>query len=144
DHVPYHDLAPLLVITHDLESYRRHCRDELLQFRQTRDAVTAHRMAKDCLILPDSGADLSAVREWTDTSLSVGAASWARPAFLFTKALADYRTGEFGNAARDARESRDSATNWPDLEVEINALLAMAQFRLGQPIDAHESLIRAK
>jgi len=55
DHLPYHDLAALLVITHDLESYRKHCQDELLQFRQTRDASTAHRMAKDCLILANSG-----------------------------------------------------------------------------------------
>ena len=60
-HQWYHTVAPLQVAENDLKGYQDTCRKIVARFSTTTVTAIADPMAKDCLILPDSGADLARV-----------------------------------------------------------------------------------
>jgi serine/threonine protein kinase/Flp pilus assembly protein TadD len=135
----YHALAPLLVQSGDVEGYRRHCARVLAHFGATPDPVIAERMAKDCLIIPMSGADLDTLAKMADLAVTAGKSHPYIPYFQFAKGLAEYRQGSFSSAAewmRRVLESRDGS--WRD--AQAYSLLAMTQQRLGQTDAALGSL----
>ena len=84
NHQFYHALAPLLAAEGDLTSYRQLCARILTHFAQANDPSIADRMAKDCLILPSSGVDLSAAGRMADM-----AATGGHPYFFLCKGLAE-------------------------------------------------------
>src|SRR5262249_25099534 len=58
DHERYWSLAPLLVQTGDLDTYRRLCQQIRTRFASaTNNSIIAHRMSRVCLLLPASGAE---------------------------------------------------------------------------------------
>jgi hypothetical protein len=123
------------VQTSAIDAYREHCRKSLERFATAADPNTAHRIAKDCLILVSSGADLKTVAGMADTSLTVDTNHTGWPAFASTKGLADYREGNFTGAVDWServllRNSQLDNAAW--LQVETYAVLAMARFQLNQ------------
>jgi serine/threonine protein kinase len=137
-HLAYHSLAALLVETGDLNAYRALCSRIRARFAGTTNAFIAERMAKDCLILPSPGADLSIERQWADTAI----AAYQDPFFCFCKGLAEYRQQHFLAAVEWARK----ALGYPGVQTlscEAYALLAMAQHESLQRHEAADSLAKA-
>ncbi len=89
NHEFYHALAPLLVQSGDLEGCRRFRQSVIARFGSSGDSVVAERMAKDCLILPSSGADLDTVSKMADTAVRMGTNHPALTWFQFAKGLAE-------------------------------------------------------
>jgi len=138
DHMMYHTLAPLLVVTHDVVNYQKLCQRIVTRFAGATDAGIADRMAKDCLILPSSGVDLQTVGELAETSVTVGRQDISAPRFRCCKALAEYRQGHFASAVEWARLA---ATNrFPNSQAAAFAILSMGQYKLNQVDAAHTNL----
>jgi eukaryotic-like serine/threonine-protein kinase len=138
----WHKLATLLVQSGNLTRYREQCQWGVEHFGDTRDLATAHRIAKDCLILPDSGVDLRVVGRLADLCTN-GGNKWGP--YGATKALTDYRQGRFASAADWAEQTlahRIGEPNW--LTVETSAILAMARRQLKQDELAQAALTRAQ
>jgi tetratricopeptide (TPR) repeat protein len=142
NHEAYHALAPLLVQSGDLQGYRLHCARELACFAGTSDPNAAERMAKDCLILADSGVDLSAVSALADTAVSAGKDSNDLPWFQFCKGLAEYRQGRFTSAVDWAQKALSHPGDPAVRDVESFMILAMAQRRSNSSGDARASLAK--
>src|SRR5262249_41395903 len=122
----YHMLAPLLVATTNLATYRELCTKEITTFSNTTDLYVADRTAKDCLILPSSGADLKAVSALADLAVTRGKASGRGYAwFRCCKALAEYRQQHFGQAIEWAASITKG--DFPYAQAEAYAILSMAQ-----------------
>ena len=131
----YHTLAPLLVACGDVPEYRRLCQHIVVHFRGAQDPYIAERMAKDCLILTSSGADLNVVGALADVAVSKNP---SYSPFQCCKALAEYRQQRFSEAVKWA----DSATKDPFSysKAEGYAILSMARFKSGQTNEAFIAL----
>jgi tetratricopeptide (TPR) repeat protein len=125
NHLLFHMLAPLLVATRDLTGYRQHCRKVPLRFGGTTDPDTADRMAKDALILPDSGVDIEAVRAWAATAVS-GPPTPADAWHHSVRGLAEYRQGNFAQAAEWLGKVPIDGTE-PERDAQVLLLQAMTQ-----------------
>ena len=136
----YHGLAPVLVAQRDLTAYHQLCREMVARFAGTTNASTADVIAKDCLILPSSGANLDSVATLAETAVTLGKGETPFTFYLCSKALADYRQGKFPEAV--ARTSVILKDPFPYTQAEGSAVLAMAQFRLGQTNEAHAALAK--
>jgi serine/threonine protein kinase len=131
----YHALAPLLVAQRDIEAYRKLCPEMVAHYAGTTNASTADVVAKDCLILSSSGADLDSVATFAETAVTFGKGERPYTFYLCTKALADYRQGKYQEAVGGT--SAILKDPFPYTQAEGSAVLAMAQFRLGQTNEAH-------
>jgi tetratricopeptide (TPR) repeat protein len=140
NHLAYHELAPLLVQSGDLQGYRLHCARELARFAGTSDPNAAERMAKDCLILADSGVDLSAVSALADTAVTAGKDSNDLPWFQFCKGLAEYRQGHFTSAVGWVQKALAHAGVESNRDLAAYLVLALAQFRSEQVQEARLTL----
>jgi len=141
NHFLYHSLGPLLVQSGDRDGYRRHCASIVAHFAGTNDPVVAERMAKECLILPDAGVDLSVVTALADTAVTKGQdMPGLLPWFKFTKSLAEYRAGHYASSAEWAQQVLPKAENNPNLESAARMVLAMAQYQLHQTEDSRSNL----
>ena len=142
DHWNYHMLAPVLVAMGNANDYHQLCQNIVAQFGDVTNAVVADRMAKDCLVLPNSGVDPVIVGKMAQTALDVGMAMREMPYFECTKSLAEYRRGYFANAAEWAQKSIDNpefaAVN--ERFVQAYSILAMARFQSRQHESAQAAL----
>jgi eukaryotic-like serine/threonine-protein kinase len=134
----YHAVAPLLVATTNLEEYRQLCPRIVERFRHTTDPSTADQMAKDCLVLASSGADLSAVDAMAGLAVNAGKEMTVYPFFQCCKALADYRQGHWNDAVYWATNA--AVNPYAYSRGEAWAILAMSDYRLGQTNDARSML----
>jgi serine/threonine protein kinase len=138
NHEDWHYLAGILVQSGQLDRYREYCRKSLERFAKSNEPSIAHRIAKDCLILPSAGVDLETVNNMAERSLSWGTNGPFGPALLSTKALAEYRRGHFDIAVERAEHvlsilsvaPQFSATPW--MQVQTYAILAMGRQQLKQ------------
>jgi eukaryotic-like serine/threonine-protein kinase len=137
----FHALASLLAITHNRPAYEQLCRRILVTFADTTNATVADRMAKDCLLLPYSGMDLELIGRLADTAVTVGKDDWAMPYYEDTKGLSEYRLGHFTDSV-DWTQKALKRTDVSYLQAHAYAVLAMAQWRLGQKIAAREMLAK--
>ena len=142
EHEFWHLLAPILVETGQQEQYRQDCRDSLEKFAATDDPVIAERIAKDCLILPGSGANLETVSKMTDVAVSVSPNHWAYPAFQFSKGFVEYRLGHFLSATEWMQKVLAAQGDWPR-DVQAHLVLAMSDCQLGKKDEAHRALTQA-
>jgi serine/threonine protein kinase/tetratricopeptide (TPR) repeat protein len=133
----YHMLAPILVALDDAKSNAALCQRIIAQFGGTTDAYVADRMAKDCLTLPMTDIDLSALATMADVAVSSGKSAF----FQVCKSLAEYRQGHFTVAAQWAEQAAQD--KFPYSQAEAYAIMAMAQFRLGQADNARASVAEA-
>jgi eukaryotic-like serine/threonine-protein kinase len=140
DHQLWHALAALLVQQGDVAAYREPCRHSLEQFGQTTDPTTAHRISKECLILPGAVTNLALLAKMAEFAMKNLPTEAARDWFEVAKALAEYRLGNFAPAADWASRGVASAgTNWT-CRLEGQSILAMAQYQLRQTSQALVSL----
>jgi serine/threonine protein kinase len=138
----YHTLAPLLVATAKLDAYRALCPKIVDRFRGVADPSSADKMAKDCLILPVSGADLPSVAAMAETAVTAGKGMSVYPLFQCCKALAEYRQGHWSEAISLATNA--SQNSWPYSRGESLAVLAMSEYRLNQVAAARADLARCE
>jgi predicted alpha/beta superfamily hydrolase len=141
NHVYYHALAPLLVASGDDRAYRRHCAEELRRFGQTSNPSVAERMAKDGLFVLPPGVDPGAAEKWADTALREGSRSADLPYFQFAKGLAEYRRGDFTNAA-EWTQKVINAGGVTFRNAEAWLVLGMAQWKLQQAELARTSVAK--
>jgi tetratricopeptide (TPR) repeat protein len=136
----YHALATLLIAQRNFEAYRKLCPEMVDHYAGTTNASIANVVAKDCLILPSSGANLESVATFAETAVTFGKGQAAYTFYLCAKALADYRLGKYQEAITGT--SVILKDPFPYTQAEGSAVLAMAQFQLGQTNDAHAALAK--
>ena len=135
----FHMLAPLLAVSRNQGEYEQICQRILKEFGETKDPYIADPMAKDCLLLPWTGADGQGVSRMAETAVSDPTAP-AIHYFEGCKALSDYRQGNFKSAVDLAQQSLVAPP--PDLEAMSCAVLAMANYRLKDTDGAMAALAR--
>ena len=152
DYGAAHMLAALLAHNGDFGRYRVHCRRTLEKLENTRDAGTADRIAKDCLIVPNSGADLGTLARLADISIKD-----QQPKNLkgseFCKGLVEYRLGHFADAVSWMQKVLygsdiplpvgDIVPDGRERDAAALAVLAMAQHQSQQSSEARASLATA-
>lgn len=114
----------------------------IARFNGTTNATIADKVAKDCLILPCSGADLASAAALAETAVTRGKGEMPYTFYLCTKELADYRQGKFQEAVAGA--SVILKDPFPYTQAEGSAVLAMAQFKLGRTDEAHTALAESE
>ena len=141
DHLAYHLLAPVLLQAGDLAGYHQHRARVLRQFRDTSEPNIAERMAKDCLLVPPSAADLKTLSKMTDVAVAAGPGHRSWPYFQLVKGLLEYRLGHFTNAVEEFAEVQAWGGNPNSYRTaQADLLVAMAQYQLKQPEQARASL----
>ena len=144
NHEAYHALAALYLASAQLEAYHNLCNQIRAQFGSiTNDPRIADRMAKDCLILPEPGADLTIESRLANVAVSFDEKAATNAWFQFCKGLAEYRVGHF-QAARDWMQAvltrvEEGSTR----DVGAYAVLAMSEFRLQQTQEARQTMATA-
>jgi serine/threonine protein kinase len=134
----YHILASLLVACADVSEYRRVCQQIISRFSGTQNLNVADTVAKDCLILPSSGADLKAVGALADLTVTRGTNNPSYPLFQCCKALAEYRQEHFAEAIQWAESA--TTNSFPYAKAEGYAILSMAQFKSARTNEALNAL----
>jgi tetratricopeptide (TPR) repeat protein len=132
DHYHYHRLAGLLVIIHDRPAYERLCQTLITNFVSPMNPYVAERMAQDCLLLPHSGVDLGLVDKLADTAVTVGSGEASLPYFQVCKAMSNYRRGRFSEAIEWGEKAAKSFSAEAQAKAKACAILAMANWQLGQ------------
>jgi Flp pilus assembly protein TadD len=134
----YHLLAPLLVATTNLSMYQNLCQRIVERFSNTTNVAVADQMAKDCLILQFAGVDLKTVAAMSGLAVTNGKAYGAYHFFQCCEGLAQYRLGNYQEAAKWVQAA--ARTAFPHSQAEAYAILAMAQYKLGNENDARQTL----
>lgn len=143
NHEYYHALAPLLAQLGDFAEYQNVCRTILDKFGGTTNIYVADRMAKDCLILPRPGADLSVPAKLAETAVKVVQKDdGSLPYFQSCEALAEYRLGHYDGAIKWAELAAQNP--FPYSQAEALAVLSMAQGKLNQAEDARITLAKCE
>jgi eukaryotic-like serine/threonine-protein kinase len=142
EHYYYHALAPLLVMTHDRPAYEQLCRKIIAMFANATNAAVADRIAQDCLLLPDSGVDLHVVDKLADTAVTVGSGDTLMPFFQTCKAMSNYRQGRFLEAIEWVKRPLEGPVVCA--QAKACAILAMAQWRLGEKDPARATLAKGE
>ncbi|HTI71714.1 MAG TPA: serine/threonine-protein kinase [Candidatus Limnocylindria bacterium] len=136
----YHQLAGTLAGSHNRPAYDQLCQKIISQFADTTNRDVAERMAQVCLLYPDSVVASRLVEKMVDTAVTV---TNGQPEYAFgqvCKAMACYRMGRYPEAIVWA----DKAVQGPYLHAQgkAYAVLAMAQWKLGQQDTAHAMLAK--
>ena len=134
-------LAVLLIANGDRAGYRNHCRAMLAQFGATKNADYAQRVAKACLLLPVSGADLTRVASLSDFALTKGTSHWRE----YTKGLTEYRQGQYASAVNWTEQTLakpESGPAYAEFSAQDCMVLAMAHYQLNHAEEAHAALAK--
>ena len=129
-------LAALLAITRNRPAYEMLCRKMLTTFTNTSNPYVDDRIAKGCLLLPDSGVDLELVDNLADKAVSLGSGWSDAPYFQVAKAMSAYRLGHFAEAIEWGQKTLKSSIIYAN--AHAYAILAMAHWKLG-----HKDVARA-
>ena len=140
EHYRYHLLAVLMAITHNRPVYEQLCRRITATFSETKNPYIAERMAKDCLLLPQSGADLQLADKLADTAVTAGLGDASMPLFQTCKAMSNYRLGRFAGAIEWAEKAVNASQDFA--QAQANAVLALAHWQVGQKDEARAALAR--
>jgi eukaryotic-like serine/threonine-protein kinase len=140
-HLVWHSLAVVLVQEGQVEAYRKHCAKCLERFGNTTEPLAAERIAKDCVMLPASGADLDLVARMAQTALSATNYPTDRGFCRLLKGLVEYRLGHFTSAVdwEGRALSEDGERNF-----EAYMVQAMAYHQLKQPDKARAALAKGR
>jgi tetratricopeptide (TPR) repeat protein len=141
-HTRFPMLAALLVKTQNRPAYEHFCKRLLTTFGDTTNFYVADQVAKACLFLPSSDADLKIIAHLADMTVTRGKGDvGALPFFQDCKALSEYRQGHYAEAIEWAQKP----LKVPGLHVHGHAyaVLAMAYWRLGEKEKARAMLAEA-
>jgi serine/threonine protein kinase/Flp pilus assembly protein TadD len=122
--------AVLLVQTGQLGVYRQVCCKSVERFGETTNSNTAERIAKYCLILPASGANLDTVTRMANRAVAEGQKSKYLPYFQFCKGLAEYRQNHFNSAADWMDKVLTNRGIFFERDMEAYMVLAMSHCHL--------------
>ena len=132
-----YNLAALLAITYDRSAYEQLCRRIPTAFAETINPYIAQRIAEGCVLLPNSGADLQLVGRLATRAVTLGnrdEIGYFQPC----KALSEYRESRFPEAVEWAEKALTNSAVFA--RAKGSAVLAMAQWRLGQKDAARATL----
>jgi eukaryotic-like serine/threonine-protein kinase len=134
----FFQIAALFVKLEDVAGYRQHCQTLLKKFASTTDPLVAERTVKACLILPESGVDMSVMDKLAGIAAAADSTHPEYPFLQFAKGLFEFRQGRFGSAADWVNpvvtEAGDALRT-----VQASMILAMTQYRLNQVEQARET-----
>jgi tetratricopeptide (TPR) repeat protein len=137
-------LAPLLVLTKDVQGYQQHCRALLARFSASRDPFLVERTAKACLFMPPADAYREPACGLADRAVALDPHNWLSRYIQFAKGLAEYRRGNCREAAEWCRQAlRDESIAW-FLRTDAESVLAMALARVNETDMAKQHLARAR
>jgi len=138
-------LAPLLLQAGDGEGYERHCQSLCQQFKDTADPAMAERTAKACLFRTPPKAYREAALALADKAIMLDRRDWLTPFLRFSKGLAEYRRGNYGEAIKWCRQSLDAGESmiW-FLRVQNELVIAMALAQKGEVGAAKTAIARAE
>jgi tetratricopeptide (TPR) repeat protein len=142
DFPAYASRALLFLQTGDQEAWRRDCKLMLRRFAGTGDPVIATCIAETCSILPPPGDELDDIRKIVDIALTANSPHKSWSDVHFVKGLAEYRLGHFAAAVDWLKKVTPENGHWAR-QVKVQAVLAMAQQRLGQIAEARATLAEA-
>jgi eukaryotic-like serine/threonine-protein kinase len=100
-HDDWHGYAELCIFLGDVVEYHRACRELLTRFESSTDPHVWERIARSCLLLPESPPQTQRAAALIDRALAADKsryAAWATPFFLFAKGLAEYRRNSLRSA----------------------------------------------
>jgi serine/threonine protein kinase/tetratricopeptide (TPR) repeat protein len=137
----WHALAVLMVRSGQFEAYRDHCCKSVERFEHSKDHSVADGIAKDCLILPESGADLQTVARMAETA-GMAMEGFHVPWSEFCRALAEYRQGRFARAVDLVGKVLAKTEEISEVDIEAYIVVAMAYQRLNQPDKAKAALAK--
>src|SRR5262245_14139853 len=140
DHYHYHTLAALLAVTGDRPAYQQVCERLITKFADSTNPYVAERVAQDCLLVPDSGADLVLTDKLADRAVTAGSGTDGFPYFQACKAMSHYRLGHFSDAVAWGEKAAQSSAEFA--RAKAYAVLAMAHWQLGQRDEARTALAR--
>jgi tetratricopeptide (TPR) repeat protein len=137
--LPYHALAALLAHTSDRTNYDHFCLETQRRFQTPPDGVTAGMLARDCLLMPKGGFELSTAGRWLEVAMTNGTNHWAAPTFELTRGLVEYRRAAYADCLvwLERASSREPE---PGRRAQAMFLSAMAHACLGQTNAAIASL----
>jgi len=133
-------LAVLLVQTGQLDAYREVCHKSVERFGETTAPTTAERIAKYCLILPGSAANLDTVTRMANAAVAGGQQSKYLPYFQFCKGLAEYRQNHFDSAADWMDKVLTKRGIFFERDMEAYMVLSMSQCHLQHTEQARAAL----
>jgi len=142
----YVSLLTLLAADGDFGNHRLYCREMLDRLPQPKDMHQGEMIAKACMTLPSSGADLSTVEKLAEGALVAGAAE--NNPYLsyrqFAKGLVEYRQGRFASTVDWMRKSIDDPFYGAGHMRYVSSymVLAMAQHQLKQHDDARAAFAK--
>jgi hypothetical protein len=133
--------AALLAYVDDVPAYETLCHTILQQFATNHTASVLDRMAKDCLILPPPADVVGAAGKMVDSVVQSNGVRCTFAPFRLVKGLAEYRR----DRSQSALKWLDAATpeNESNRELQVLAITAMAQMRLGETNKAETALAKA-
>jgi len=140
DHYRYHTLAALLAMTQDRPAYEEVCKRLVTKFADSTNPFVAERIAQDCFLLPNSGADLALMDKLADKAVTAGSGGDDLPYFQACKAMSNYRLGNFDEAIAWGQKAANSPAQFA--QAKAYAVLAMAHWQLGQKDEARTALVR--
>jgi tetratricopeptide (TPR) repeat protein len=140
EHYRYHTLAALLAMTQDRPAYEEVCKKLVTKFADSTNPFVAERIAQDCLLLPQSGADLALMDKLADKAVTAGSGDSALPYFQACKAMSNYRLGNFSEAIAWGEKAAKSSVDFA--QAKAYAVLAMARWQLGQRDEARAALAK--
>jgi tetratricopeptide (TPR) repeat protein len=134
-----YNVAALLARTHDRTAYEQLCPRISATFAETTNSYIAQRIADGCLLLPNSGAGSLLVGQLATRAVTVGNGDGGGIGyFQACKALYEYREGSFPEAVECAEKALKNVEVFA--RAKGCAVLAMAQWRLGQKDPARATL----
>jgi tetratricopeptide (TPR) repeat protein len=131
---PTYRWAHLSACTADAAAYERARRAILDRFANTTDPRTAHDAARACALLPGPSGDPQQLARLVQTAMTDPDAA-ARARYQTTKALVDYRAGDFASAAETLAHPAPTAGR-SARDASSFSILAMARLRSGNAADA--------
>ncbi len=136
-------LAALLVKIHNQSAYEQFRVRWLSTFANTADIYVCDQVAKSCLFLPPSEADLKVIRRLADSIVADGVGDQgAKPYFQDCKALSEYRQGHYSEAVEWAQ--KPLKVSGLHVYGHAYAVLAMAYWKLGQKDEARAMLAKGE
>jgi tetratricopeptide (TPR) repeat protein len=141
DHKRYPVAAAILAKTQNRTAYEKLRGKLLATWSETNNYFVADNVAKACLFLPSSEADLKTISHLADLPVTLGAADkGAMPYFQICKALSEYRQGHYAQAVEWGQKTLDSPTSAS--HAHASAIAAMAYWKLEKREEARAMLAK--
>jgi len=132
DFIPYLRLAPILLLSGDVDGYRRLCQEAVTRFSGTKDVGAADTVAKMCALDPRAGVKLELVAKAAETAVTLGKDFEFFPWLALCKSMAEYRQEQFAGATNWAQKCLAAAGQIPERDAAAHLVMAMAQMKLKQ------------